>query len=222
CHGIAVTRASADAIRRSDAAEPSEAFDNAGRLLLGGILSFTVCMGIGRFFYTPLLPLMQKQIGFGPDVAGLIASVNFIGYLAGTLLAALVPRGRMRLLLFRASLIASIVTTLATGLTDSLPLWLVVRGLAGIASAFAFQFAALIVIEALAPAGQGARAGWLFGGVGIGIALSGVLVRALGGILNWSGLWIAAGLLLGFWAAFIFSTVWGFGVGSGPRRGTKG
>jgi predicted MFS family arabinose efflux permease len=164
-------------------------------------------MGIGRFFYTPLLPLMQNQIGFGPDVAGLIASVNFVGYLAGTLLAALVPRGPMRLFLFRASLVASIATTFATGLFDSVALWLIVRGLAGIASAFAFQFAALIVIEALAPAGQGARAGWLFGGVGIGIALSGVLVRALGGVLNWSGLWIAAGVLCALAAPFIVSTV---------------
>lgn len=217
-----MTRAAADSIRRADAAESSEPFDNAGRLLFGGILSFTVCMGVGRFFYTPLLPLMQKQIGFGSDVAGLIASVNFVGYLAGTLFAALVPKGSTRLFLFRASLVASIATTFATGLFDSVPLWLIVRGFAGIASAFAFQFAALIVIEALAPAGQGARAGWLFGGVGIGIALSGVLVRALGGVLGWSGLWIAAGVLCALAAPFIVSTVKDTTVRSRPVRRRTG
>jgi predicted MFS family arabinose efflux permease len=179
-------------------------------------------MGIGRFFYTPLLPLMASQVGFGSDVAGLIASVNFVGYLIGTLLAALVPKGRTRLLLFRASLIASIATTFATGLTQAVPLWLIIRGLAGVASAFAFQFAALIVLEALAPASQGARAGWLFGGVGVGIALSGILVRALGGVLDWSGLWLTAGILSALTAPFIIGTVKDSIVQPGPARGKTG
>jgi len=215
-----VKRLSADSVAPGGAAEDSESFANAGRLLLGGILSFTVCMGIGRFYYTPLLPLMQMQVGFGSEVAGLIASVNFIGYLVGTLLAALVPKGSTRLLLFRVSLIASIATTMATGLTHSLPLWLIIRGLAGIASAFAFQFAALIVIEALAPAGQGARAGWLFGGVGIGIALSGLLVRTLSRVLDWSALWIAAGVFCALAAPFILRTVKDCSVRPSVSRGT--
>ncbi len=200
--------------------DPSGTLVSGGRLLSGGILSFTVCMGIGRFFYTPLLPLMQTQVGFGSDVAGLIASVNFVGYLVGTLLAALVAKGRLRLVLFRVALLVSIATTFATGLTESAPLWLVIRGLAGIASAFAFQFAALIVIEALAPAGQGARAGWLFGGVGIGIALSGLATRTLGTILNWSQFWMGAGLLCALAAPFILSTVKDARVLSGLPHGT--
>jgi len=215
-----VTQTSVNPVPPISSAEPSQSFTDAGRLLTGGILSFTVCMGIGRFFYTPLLPLMQMQVGFGSEVAGLIASVNFIGYLVGTLLAALVPKGSTRLLLFRISLVASIATTIATGLTHSLLLWLIIRGLAGIASAFAFQFAALIVIEALAPAGQGARAGWLFGGVGIGIALSGVLVRTLSNVLDWSELWIAVGLLSAVVAPFILSTVKDCSVRPSLARGT--
>jgi predicted MFS family arabinose efflux permease len=217
-----VTRTSATSIRRSTAGEVSEPLANAGRLLAGGILSFTVCMGVGRFFYTPLLPLMEMQAGFGPDVAGLIASVNFVGYLAGTLLAALVPKGRLRLLLFRLSLIVSIATTFATGLTDSVPMWIVLRGLAGIATALAFQFAALIVIEALAPAGLGARAGWLFGGVGVGIALSGILVRAFGAVLDWSGLWLAAGILCALAAPFILSSVKDSTIRPGVAHGRAG
>ena len=127
------------------------------RLLLGGFLALAVGMGIGRFFYTPLLPLMQRSVGFGSDVAGLIASVNFVGYLLGALIAALVPKERPPLLVFRLSLMASIATTFATGLTDSLPVWLVLRGIAGIASAFVFVFAAGIVAEALTAAGEPAR-----------------------------------------------------------------
>jgi predicted MFS family arabinose efflux permease len=188
---------------------PSSALDarERNRLLLGGFLALAVGIGIGRFFYTPLLPLMQRSVGFGSDVAGLIASVNFVGYLLGALIAALVPKGRRRLLVFRLSLMASIATTFATGLTDSLPAWLVLRGIAGIASAFIFVFAAGIVAEALTAAGDSARVGWLFGGVGIGIALSGLMVRIAGPNLDWSELWMAAGLFCALLAPFIFATV---------------
>ena len=58
-------------------------------------------MGIGRFFYTPLLPLMQRDVGFGSDVAGLLASINFVGYLLGTVIGAFIPKGRTRLWIFR-------------------------------------------------------------------------------------------------------------------------
>ena len=164
-------------------------------------------MGIGRFVYTPLLPLMQRDVGFGPDTAGLIASVNFVGYLLGSIAAVLVPKGRARLIAFRGALIVSIVTTFATGLTESIPLWLILRGLAGLASAFVFLFAAAMVAEALAEAGQNARVGWLFGGVGLGIAMSGLLVRLAGGMLDSSQLWMAAGLISLVPLPFILSTV---------------
>jgi predicted MFS family arabinose efflux permease len=176
------------------------------RLLLGGFLALAVGMGIGRFFYTPLLPLMQRSVGFGSDVAGLIASVNFVGYLVGALVAVLIPKGA-RLLVFRLALIASIATTIATGLTDWVPAWLVLRGIAGIASAFVFLFAAGIVAEALTAAGETARIGWLFGGVGVGIALSGLIVRIAGPFLDWFALWIAAGGICASLAPFIFATV---------------
>jgi predicted MFS family arabinose efflux permease len=74
----------------------------------------------------------------------------------------------------------------------------------------------------LAPAGQGARAGWLFGGVGIGIALSGVLVRVFAGVLDWSGLWLVAGGLCALSAPFILSAVKDSRVHPQlPRGGTR-
>ena len=164
-------------------------------------------MGIGRFFYTPLLPLMQRDVGFGPDIAGLIASVNFVGYLLGSIAAVLVPKGRARLVVFRVALIVSIATTFATGLTESIPTWLILRGLAGLASAFVFLFAAAMVAEALTQAGQNARVGWLFGGVGLGIALSGLLARLASGVLDWSQLWMVAGLISVLPLPFILRTV---------------
>src|SRR4051794_26899229 len=131
----------------------------SARLLLGGFLTLAVVMGVGRFYYTPLLPLMERDFGFGPPVAGLIASANFAGYLVGSLAASLVAPGRQRLIAFRAGLILSVATTFGMGLVGSLPGWLALRGLGGIASALAMIFAAGITAESLARRGDEARIG---------------------------------------------------------------
>src|SRR4051794_2084295 len=152
-------------------------------------------MGVGRFFYTPLLPLMEREFGFGPPVAGLIASANFAGYLVGSMAASFVPAGRARLIAFRWGLVLSVATTLGMGFAGNLPLWLALRGLGGVASAVAMIFAAGITAEALGRIGEEARVGWLFGGVGFGIAASALLVRFCAEQLGEGGLWFAAGAI---------------------------
>ncbi|WP_167591659.1 YbfB/YjiJ family MFS transporter [Jiella endophytica] len=165
------------------------------RLLLGGSLTLAIVMGIGRFLYTPLLPLMQRQYGFGPDVAGLIASANFAGYFAGSMLAALFARGVARRIAFQGGLVASVATTIAMGLTGDLAVWLVLRTISGAASAFAMILAAGIVAEQLAKVGEESRLAWVFGGVGAGIAASGLVVHLLVGSMQSSTLWVLVGVI---------------------------
>lgn len=174
-------------------AKPS--FSPLARLLAGGFLTLAVVMGVGRFYYTPMLPLMQRDYGFGSDIAGLIASANFAGYLAGSLLVSFVTSRPMRLRAFRWAATASVVTTLAMGFGHDLALWLVLRTISGVASAFAMISAAGIIAEALAKIEQEARLGWVFGGVGSGIAASGLLVHLASPYLGSASLWVAAGLL---------------------------
>jgi MFS family permease len=165
----------------------------ASRLLLGGFLTLALVMGVGRFYFTPLLPLMQREFGFGAATGGVIASANFAGYLVGSIAASFVPRGPVRLTIFRAAVLGSVVTTIGMGLTETLWHWLTLRAASGVASAFALIIAAGYVAEALATVGDEARIGWLFGGVGFGIAASTLLVRLSGGTLDSSALWIVAG-----------------------------
>lgn len=164
------------------------------RLLVSGFLTLAVVMGVGRFYYTPLLPIMRDEHGFGVDTAGLIAGFNFAGYLLGSLLVTLVAGKAMRLAAFRIGLVLSVATTLAMGFTENLPAWYALRALSGVASALAMISAAGIIAEALAGIDQEARIGWVFGGVGTGIAASGLLVHLAHPPLGGAGLWIAAGL----------------------------
>src|SRR5690606_36836 len=91
---------------------------------LGGCLALAAAMGIGRFVYTPILPFMVEDIGLSQAEAGLIASVNFLGYLLGALAAAKasLPGGRRRW--FLVALAISAATTAAMAIAASVPLFI--------------------------------------------------------------------------------------------------
>src|SRR4051812_41861918 len=114
-------------------ASPAPALRPAWPVCLAGALTLAVAMGIGRFAFTPLLPLMQREGLVGDAAGATLAAVNYAGYLIGAISAArLVARPR-RLVL--ASLAATAVVTAAAGLTGSLAGWMVLRGAAGVLSA---------------------------------------------------------------------------------------
>ena len=175
-------------------------------LALGGMLALASAMGIGRFVYTPILPAMVAGLGLSKTAAGLIASANFLGYLAGALLAALprLPGGRWGW--FIAALILGAVAVAGMAAASSMAPFLLLRFAGGVASAFALVFGSALVLDRLALSGRGGLAALHFAGVGIGIAVSAVLVQALRTAgADWRGLWLAAGIVA---AAVIPLTAW--------------
>ncbi|MBA2940833.1 YbfB/YjiJ family MFS transporter [Paenibacillus sp. CGMCC 1.16610] len=163
---------------------------NTVTVLIGGIAAMMVAMGIGRFAFTPILPMMMENHLFSPAGAGYLASSNYLGYLIGAFLLTLVQvNNRSRLLL--AGLIASIVTTWGMGEFHSLEIWLLLRFLSGLASAVVFVIASSMIMDRLSQL----QAGIFYGGVGAGILLTGVSVPLLAKTGDWIEVWKGLGLI---------------------------
>jgi MFS family permease len=121
---------------------------------LAGLLALAAAMGIGRFVFTPIVPIMAAGVPLSPSQVGLIASANFLGYLAGAVLASatLLPGSRRAWLV--GGLAVSALTTLAMGLTGSLAMFLLLRFAGGLASAFVLIFSSALLLDRLALAGR--------------------------------------------------------------------
>ncbi|MDQ6600701.1 YbfB/YjiJ family MFS transporter [Bacillus salipaludis] len=172
--------------------------------LIGGILSLIIAMGIGRFAYTPILPLMQKDLSFSNSIAGYLASSNYAGYLLGAILAGVIPLKGHRAMSLRISLIISIITTALMGLTYSYLLWYVLRFISGVSSAFVLVLASGIVLDKLAAISKTSWSGLFYGGVGFGIFLSSLVIPSLNHLFQWQGTWIGLAIVSGILAIFVW------------------
>lgn len=147
-------------------------------LAFTGFIALAVAMGIGRFAFTPLLPMMQDDAGLTLAQGGWLASANYLGYLIGALAAGMLSYSPSAML--RGGLLLVVVTTALMGLTDSWLGWLAWRFIAGVASACVLVGTASLCLSRLSALGASRRAGLVFAGVGSGIALAGLLCMALG------------------------------------------
>ncbi len=142
-----------------------------------GFVALAVAMGIGRFAFTPMLPLMQTDSGLSLAQGGWLASANYLGYLAGALLAVRLPWPATVPL--QAGLILVVATTALMGITQSWSSWLVWRFIAGMSSAWVLVSTSSLCLSRLAALGHPQRAGMVFSGVGCGIAAAGLLCMAM-------------------------------------------
>jgi len=157
------------------------------RLAGQGAAALAGGMGIGRFAFTPILPIMQAQAGLSAGLGAWLATANYLGYLAGALAAIAAPRLVGSRWALRSSLLILTATLALMPVTGSAQLWLLLRLTAGIASALVF----VIAVSAVLPRLHGHHVGWVFGGVGAGIALSGAVLAGH----DWRTAWLLSAAL---------------------------
>jgi len=188
---------------------------------LAAALMLAVAMGIGRFAFTPLLPMMQKDQGLSLTLGGWLATSNYLGYFLGAYTATWLRASPGKIV--SLSLLATAALTAAMAFTELPVIWILLRGLAGVASAWVLVFASAWALHRLASAGTPGLRGLLFSGVGLGIMLAGLLCMLFLG-WGWSAerSWFALGvaaLLLSLLALPVFGADGASAVAAsaGPR-----
>ncbi|MCG8517710.1 MAG: YbfB/YjiJ family MFS transporter [Pseudomonadales bacterium] len=163
--------------------------------LFVGLAALAVAMGIGRFAFTPLLPLMLRDNLLDPTLGSQWATANYLGYLVGALTAA---RWRHRVALGLAiglTGIAGLTLMTAWPTLTRLPITgLLLRFSCGVLSAWVLVCASSWCLEQLTARGSAAKAGMIYSGVGAGIAVTGTITW-LGGTLAASTLWLVLGAI---------------------------
>ena len=175
-------------------------------IALAGLVALAVAMGIGRFAFTPILPMMQEDAGVSIATGGWLASANYLGYLAGALSVIWWRIGATTGI--RVGLATIGAATLAMGLVHHLVVWLVLRALAGVASAWVLIYVSAWCLERLASLGRPTLSNTVYAGVGTGIVLAGGVCLALMHVGAHSpSAWIVLGVLsvvlsAGIWTVF--------------------
>lgn len=161
-----------------------------------GLYCLAVVMGFGRFLFTATLPDIMTQLSLSTTIAGWMASINYIGYFIGALIAMFVPqRLTWRMLLLWT--VVSVVTTMLLVVPNmSLNLWYVIRLLSGIASGVAMILSSSLVVQSFSHERRSVLSALHYAGIGVGISASAVLtwwLLTLG--YHFDVIWLVAGVI---------------------------
>jgi len=167
--------------------------DERYRVIFAGICALILTVGLARFAYTPMLPIMRDQAGLSHLAGGWLATINYAGYMSGALLAASISDLSRKFMLYRLGLIVAVLSTAAMGLTDNVPLWAGLRFVAGFSSTAGLLLASGLVLNWLIRQGHRPELGLHFMGVGLGIAVSGIAVGSMVDWLSWDKQWLGLG-----------------------------
>jgi len=165
------------------------------------MVTLGVAMGLGRFAFTPMLPVMLHEGKFDLNGGGLLASLNYLGYFFGALSCAAI-RARPAVMV-RGGLVATAALLLGMGLFHSFGAWAVLRTAAGVMSAWTFVFASGWGLRRLAETHAPKLGGVIYAGPGIGIAATGLLGGPAG---RWGS--EAAWIGLGLFALLLIALIW--------------
>jgi MFS family permease len=188
----------------------------AWRIAISGLVALSVAMGIGRFAFTPLLPMMLHDGAVDLQSGGWLATANYIGYFFGALSCLIIRWQPTRMIRWGLGMTA--LLTLGMGVSMAAPfgsllsqleqpLWMLLRAASGVASAWVVVFASGWCLVQLTKLRMPRLGGIIYCGPGIGILVTGLLAGAVSAI-GWraSSTWTMFGLLAFGLSALIWHT----------------
>ena len=172
-------------------------------VLFSGICALMLSMGIARYSLTPMIPHMQDQLNLSEGGAGLLAGLNYWGYLTGLFIVWLVSDLRVKDFFYRYGLLVAALATAIMAAHDSPVVWYASRFFTGVASATGFMLGAGLILNWLHHNGYHQELGIHFSGLGLGIVVSALIVDVTGldsiFAVNWRLQWLilsAVGFIL--------------------------
>ncbi|HEY8876821.1 MAG TPA: YbfB/YjiJ family MFS transporter [Roseateles sp.] len=162
----------------------------AWQVLLGGICALVLTIGLARFAYTPLLPQMHAQAGLGVADGGLLAAINYAGYMSGALLAAWIENPAWRQRLYSWGLPLALGVTALMGWSSSFGVWALSRYVGGLCGAAGMLLGSGLVQGWLMRSGRRPELGLYFIGLGLGIVVSALGAMGMTRLdLGWAAQW---------------------------------
>ncbi|MGK0271739.1 MAG: MFS family permease [Cocleimonas sp.] len=149
------------------------------KVMLAGLFSLILTMGIARFVYTPLLPVMIDQTFLNAASGGWLATINYMGYMTGVLIAASISDLKLKDKLYRIALVLAIISTIGMGFTENYILWSLMRFVAGLSTAGGMLIGSGLILNWMIRHGHKPELGLHFGGVGAGISVTAIFAMLM-------------------------------------------
>ena len=162
------------------------------QVIIGGMCGLVLTIGLARFAYTPLLPSLQMQTGLNDANAGVLAAINYAGYMSGAIAVAWIDNVRWRHWLYGVGLWMALLITALMAVAPSFAIWAVSRYVGGLCGAAGMLMGSGLVLGWLMRNGQRPELGLHFVGIGLGIVVSAIGAWGLSTMWpSWDAQWLA-------------------------------
>lgn len=159
------------------------------KVLFAGVCSLILAMGIARFAYTSMLPVMASEANLSPLGAGWLAAINYAGYLCGVVLASMVGNAHLKDRLYRWGMGVAVVSTAVMGMTTDFNVWALSRFIAGLSTAAGLMVGSGLILNWLIRNNHRSELGIHFSGIGFGIVVCSITAILMEQYLTWGMQW---------------------------------
>ncbi|MCR8914784.1 YbfB/YjiJ family MFS transporter [Marinobacter panjinensis] len=165
------------------------------KVLVASVIAVVVMVGIARFSYTPMIPEMVGALGLSTSVVGMLATVNYAGYLTGALLITRISDLGLKVRLYQLGLVVAVISTVLMGYTTNVWLWFILRFISGLSTSAGMLLGAGLLMSWLIRNNQKSELGVFFSGIGLGIVLTAVVAELIKDAFTWDTQWVIYGLV---------------------------